>query len=130
MPQFVRFMCAGVVGFLLYYVVYWLLTEVAGVWYITATVVAFVVNHGTNFAFHKAWTFGGSDTGAAHRQLAAYFRNVLTLFVLGVGLVYVLVEYVQLWHMAAQFVNTVFVTVLNYFLARRIFTRPSRSCVA
>ncbi|MFH1990495.1 MAG: GtrA family protein [Patescibacteria group bacterium] len=122
LSQILRFLSAGGPGVLLYYLILYILTDIAGVWYMVSAVIASVVNHSLNFVFQKFWTFKNKDTKNIHRQAGKYALLVISLFIANLFLLYILVEYAHLWYLAAQVIVTILLTVISYLVSRRIFT--------
>ncbi len=121
LPQIRRFLSAGGVGVLLYYLILYFLTDVVGVWYLASAVTASVVNYVSNFILQKFWTFENRGTRNIHEQAGKYAIMVAALFMANLLLLYLLVEYARLWYLAAQVIVTVFLTVISYSVSRRIF---------
>lgn len=123
LTQVLRFVIAGSIGVGLYYVILYVLTELADVWYFTSAIVASVVNVCSNFLFQKLWTFESRSFRRAHQEALAYTAMVIVFFALNLAMLYALVEWMGLWYLAAQVIATIVITVLSFFLSRRIFAR-------
>jgi len=122
LPQTLRFLSAGAFGTLLYYVTFAGLTELLGVeYYILSAIVASVLNFVSNFVLQKIWTFGNKEMQSIRRQAGSYAALWVALFVANVGFLYILVEYVHLWYLTAQIIVTVGLSVISYFVTKRIF---------
>ncbi|MBX4205481.1 MAG: GtrA family protein [Candidatus Doudnabacteria bacterium] len=117
-----RFLGAGGLGVLLYYLILYILTDLFGVWYMASAVIASIVNWTSNFVLQKLWTFQNRDKTNLHRQAGAYLSMAIGLFLANLLLLYVLVEYLRLWYMGAQVIVTVILTVASYFITSRIFS--------
>jgi dolichol-phosphate mannosyltransferase len=120
-----RFLSAGGLGVLLYYMVLYILTDLFGVWYVASAVIASLVNWTSNFVFQKYWTFQNKNKKSIHRQVIYYAAMAATIFVANLALLYVLVEYTHIWYLGAQVIVTVLLTVASYFVASRIFSDPT-----
>ncbi len=121
LTQVMRFLSAGGLGVLLYYLILYILTDVAGVWYMVSAVIASIVNYISNFVLQKFWTFKNKDTKNIHWQASKYAVMTVFLFVANLFLLYVLVEYARLWYLAAQIIVTILLTAISYLISRRIF---------
>jgi len=119
--QILRFCSSGAIGVLLGYLILIVLTEEVGVWYLASAIVASIVNYTSNFLFHKYWTFKDRESHEIHRQIGKYAAMVVFLFLLGITLLYILVECLRLWYLFAQLIVTGVVTVISYLISRRIF---------
>src|SRR3990167_4623308 len=101
--QLLRFCGAGVPGVLLYYIVYVSLTRLTDQWYVAATVVASIASWGLTFLLQKYWAFRNKESEWLMRQIINYAGKVLFfIFILGPGLIYLLVEYAELRDLWAQ----------------------------
>lgn len=120
--QVLRFLSAGAVGTLLYYITLYGLTEYLKVWYVTSAVIAGVLNYSSNFVLQKLWTFQSKQMQGFHKEAGKYAALAATLFVLNVVLLYALVEYAHLWYLAAQVIVTIVLTIISFFVTRWIFS--------
>lgn len=120
-----RFVIAGALGVGTYYILLYVLTEYVGWWYIHSSVAALVVNYSITFVFQKLWTFRDKTHHVLTRQIGAYVVMIACFYVANIALLFILVDGVGLWYMAAQAVITVLLSVISFFLSRRLFTpRP------
>jgi len=119
--QILRFLGAGSVGLLLYFLILYFLTDVVGMWYMVSAAIASVVNYGSKFLLQKFWTFRNKNTETIHLQAGKYALLALLLFVANLALLHALVEYAHLWYLTAQAIATVPLTVVSYLVSRRIF---------
>ena len=119
--QIMRFLSSGVFGTLLYYTILYTLTEYAGVLYVYSAIVAGILNWCSNFAFHKLWTFGKRDIAGTHIEMGRYLVLVGILLSLNTSLLYALVEFFDLWYIAAQLLVTVVITIISFIFTRKIF---------
>lgn len=116
-----RFLSSGIVSVGLYYAVFYLLTERAGVWYLASSLIAFVLYWLANFGLHKYWTFGNREKESAGSQAAKHLGMTMGFLAVSTAGLYVLVEYVGLWYMAASAMLTIILSIASYVLMRKIF---------
>ena len=121
LSQVLRFISAGGLGVLLYYSILYVLTDVAGVWYIASATIAFIVNCASNFGLQKFWTFKNKGIKNVTRQASQYLTMSIVFFAINLVLLYGLVEYARLWYLTAQALLTILLTTTSYFVSRRIF---------
>lgn len=121
LSQIMRFLSAGGVGVVLYYLILYFLTDMIGIWYMASAVAASVVNYGSNFILQKFWTFNNKELRGLHKQAGKYAILAGSLFTANLFLLYALVEYARLWYLAAQIIVTTFLTIISYLVSRRIF---------
>lgn len=121
--QIVRFLIAGGASTVLYYSLYYPLTEWSHVHYLVASGIAFPPAFAANFLLQKLWAFKNVDMIAARRQLGLFTLKHVGLFATnGVGL-FLLVELAHLWHLTAQVGITAVLTAISYLVNRWIFAR-------
>jgi len=122
LSQVMRFLSAGGLGVLLYYLTLYILTDIAGVWYMASAVVASIVNYSANFVLQKYWAFENKDAKNIHRQAGKYALMVMSLFAANLLLLYLLVEYAHIQYLIAQVIATIPLTITSYFATRAVFT--------
>ncbi len=105
--------------FLLY-----VLTDLAGIWYLTSSVLAFVIALLVSFTLQKFVTFKDGATNKLHHQFSKFFVAALLGVILNTAIVYVCVEYLGVWYIISQVIAGIFVMVQNFMLYRLfIFTK-------
>lgn len=121
----VRFICAGLVGFATYYALLYLLTEYVGWWYLTSAMTALIVNYSVTFYLQKVLTFGDRTTHVLGRQIGAYVLMVSCFYAFNSIALYVLVDWMGMWYMAAQIVISAFLTIVSYLISKKLYSpRP------
>lgn len=116
-----RFIVVGGTATAIHLGILFTLTEYGGLWYVYSTVIAFLVALVFNFTAQKYWVFKHADHGSITHQLPLHaLTNVVNLG-LNTGLLFVLVEYVHLWYLAAQVFTSVFIAAESYIVYRWIF---------
>jgi dolichol-phosphate mannosyltransferase len=91
--QLVRFGAVGASGYAVNLIVFTLLVHAAGVDYLVAAVIAFLVALTNNFVWNRLWTFAGTDGHVGFQaarfcvvSLAAFGFNLVVLYTLVAGL--------------------------------------------
>lgn len=77
---------------------------------------------GYNFLLQRAWTFNGRGSAVLNQAFLFLTVNLLGL-VLSTAIVYLLVELLDAWYLAAQAVASVVIALLSFFAYRWIFAR-------
>ncbi|MFA6099052.1 MAG: GtrA family protein [Patescibacteria group bacterium] len=121
LKQIIRFLLAGAPGVILYYVIYYVLTDVCGILYLISAAIAWVINFGSNFLLQKYWTFENKTSDHLKRQAGAYALFMIFVALANLGLLYALVDQAHFHHLVAQVIVTIVLTVVSYFISRRIF---------
>src|SRR2546430_8075900 len=88
--QLVRFAAVGASGYVVNLATYTLCLHVAGLHYLAAGTVAFVVAVTNNFVWNRHWTFRARD-GHAGFQAARFFAVSVAAFLFSLGMLEVLV---------------------------------------
>jgi dolichol-phosphate mannosyltransferase len=119
-----RFFTVGVSGFIVNYVVSFLLVNiVSNVWYLQATLVGIIVSITTNFLLNKVWTFEDRDFSTRHflRQYVLFLTLCSLGAVIQLSLVFVFVEYSHIQY-GISLVMAVCVASLGNFLLNKKIT--------
>ena len=119
-----RFFTVGVSGFIVNYVVSFLLANVvSNVWYLQATLVGIIVSITTNFLLNKVWTFEDRDFSTRHflRQYVLFLTLCSLGAVIQLSLVFVFVEYSHIQY-GISLVMAVCVASLGNFLLNKKIT--------
>ncbi|MBI5138888.1 MAG: GtrA family protein [Candidatus Vogelbacteria bacterium] len=118
-----RFSIAGAAGVVAYYAVLYALTEYLGVWYVVSALIGFILNTGLNFVLQKSWTFKNKDKRLLGHEIGLYSIMVLCFLVGNSLFLFLMVEYLHMWYVAAQVILTVVISILSFIFSRRIFKR-------
>lgn len=121
LSQILRFLGAGGVSVLLYYLLLSFLKEIIGIWYIASSVIAFIVSNALNFVLHKFWTFQNKTIDGIHWQAGKFTVMKIAFLFSNTFLLYALVEYLNLWYLLAQLIASILLTGIGYLISRRIF---------
>jgi dolichol-phosphate mannosyltransferase len=119
-----RFFTVGVSGFIVNYVVSFLIANVvSNVWYLQATLVGIIVSITTNFLLNKVWTFEDRDFSTRHflRQYVLFLTLCSLGAVIQLSLVFVFVEYSHIQY-GISLVMAVCVASLGNFLLNKKIT--------
>ena len=114
--QFVKFGLVGVSNTLITLLVYTLLWNLLGVWYVAASAIGFAVGAVNGFLWNRAWTFKGhvGDSLTPVRWFVVQGCGLL----INSALIYLLVDGAGMDKLAAQGVTIVIVTVLTFIVNR------------
>jgi len=116
-----QYCLAGASGVIIYYAALYGLTEYFGVWYVVSAVVGFILNTGLSFVLQKFWTFQNKTKHKVGYQLVQYIIMKTLFLVANTAFLYLMVEYLRLWYMAAQVMLTVALTVVGFIVSNKIF---------
>jgi dolichol-phosphate mannosyltransferase len=118
-----RFFTVGISGFIVNYVVSFLLANVvSNVWYLQATLVGIIVSITTNFLLNKVWTFEDRDFSTRHflRQYVLFLTLCSLGAVIQLSLVFVFVEYSHIQYGISLVMAVCVASLGNFLLNKRI----------
>jgi len=125
LKRIVRFFIAGGTATAVNLGTLYALVHVAGLWYLTSSVIAFFMGFVVSFTLQKFWTFRDHRTDVVGHQLAVYLGIVLFNLLLNTALVYALVEYVGLSPILAQALAALTIAAEGYFAYRLLVFRDA-----
>ena len=111
--QLVRFAAVGASGYVVNLATYTLCLHVAGLHYLAAGTVAFVVAVTNNFVWNRHWTFRARD-GHAGFQAARFFAVSVAAFLFSLAMLELLVGGLGVHKVLAQAIAIVTATPLNF----------------
>lgn len=91
-----------------------ILTEYAKFWYFYSAVIAYIASIFPNFFLNKYYNFNNKNK-KVFRQLLLFSTISITGLIINQAIMYVLVEYYNLWYMYAKFIAMVFVMFYNFY---------------
>ncbi|MSU73823.1 GtrA family protein [Candidatus Kaiserbacteria bacterium] len=123
LARLVRFVISGGTATAVNLGILFLLTHIFGLWYLTSSIIAFMVAFFVSFTLQKFWTFEDASRSRLRSQAIIYF--LIILFDLGVNtaLMYFFVEHLHLHYLIAQLISGVMIAVMNYFSYKHLVFR-------
>jgi|CXWL01.1.fsa_nt_gi putative flippase GtrA len=115
-----RYLCAGGIVAATSVLVLYFFTDFVGLWYMGSAVCAAVVSVVLSFTLQKFWTFSKRGHKDTVRELMLFFGNAFLNFVTNIVLLYLLVEYADVWYVGAQVIALGVIAVLNFFTYRYV----------
>ena len=106
----------------------YVLTDFAGLWYLASSTLAFIVALFIAFNLHKFWTFEDNQLAGVNKQVFWYLA--LAIFNLGLNglLMFVMVDFLNLWYMFAQIITGAIVAFWSFMIQRKfIFGRSPKA---
>lgn len=88
----IRYVCSGVSGIVGNLLVFSLLVEGLGVWYVYGAIAGFLTAYAITFTLHKLWTFPGTARKRTPFQSLLYLASALTTLALNMLILYALIE--------------------------------------
>lgn len=99
---------------------FFVLVHFGHVYYLTASVMAFVLSMIVSFTMQKFWTFGHRTIRRMHFQFGLYILVALGNLALNTALVYGLVEWAHLWYLLAQFCSGIVIAITGYIAYKHV----------
>jgi dolichol-phosphate mannosyltransferase len=96
----------------------YVLTDLAGVWYVFSAVCSYTAAIGVSFLLHKFWTFSNLETSRVHYELAWFSINSVAGLIVDAAGLYFLVEWFGMWYVLAQIELLGAIAAWNFFLYR------------
>ncbi|MEK7606204.1 MAG: GtrA family protein [Patescibacteria group bacterium] len=127
----VRFLVSGGTAAGLLLGILFVLHEIAGLWYVLASTIAFGIAVIASFLLQKFWTFRDNSRHMVHRQFVLFV--LLALFNMGANalLIYTFTDIFHVWYIFSQIAASLIVAVWSFFIYRHyIFSRPTEAPVA
>ena len=117
----VQFYIVGASGVLVNLGILYILTDIAGFWYVASQVIAISVSITTNFFFNRYWTFGSFVEDK--RNSVMYFKFLIISAIgmsIQLGITVSLVESSGFYHMYGAGIGIAIASGINYILNRRV----------
>ena len=111
--QLIRFCVVGASGYVVNLGVYTLLVEVAGVHYLLAATISFLVAVTNNYTWNRLWTFRHQRGHVAYQGLRFLVVSTIALAA-NLAILHVLVDRLEVGKVLAQAIAIVLVTPLNF----------------
>ena len=135
MIRFMRFLAAGVCGFIVQIAVLAALTQAFGIHYVLATILAVEAAIVVNFAWHEHWTWGArvqgcKGAGVLRRLLSFNALTAVTSIIGGVVVTTFLVETVSMNPIVANSISVLALGALNFVGSDRFVFRAAALAAA
>ncbi len=116
-----RFLVAGGTATVVNIAALYILTDLAGIWYLISSAIAFALSFGVSFTMQKYWAFRNNNIEKVRRQLPMHLSLALFNLAVDVLLVYTLVEMFGMWYILAQIVAAAVIAFESFFAFRWIY---------
>ncbi|HUO50635.1 MAG TPA: GtrA family protein [Candidatus Paceibacterota bacterium] len=114
---FVRFCIVGAIGAVVQLLVLYVLHGVFEMWYLSASVLAFLAAALVGYLLQRGWTFR-SKSARVVREAGGYGLILVANFFLNVTFMYVLVDVLGAWYLGAQALSIAVLSVGSFFANR------------
>jgi putative flippase GtrA len=124
--KILRFLIAGTSTAGVNILILFLLVHFVHVYYLLASVIAYLLSIVVGFTLQKFFTFRDHAIHEAHVQFSLYLVVTLTNLVVNTLLMYIFVTVLGVWYIFAQLFAGVAIAVIGYFgYQKLVFTTPS-----
>lgn len=125
--KLVRYLISGGTAALVNWGTLFLLVHIGTMYYLYASILAFIVSIGVSFILQKFWTFQDNLVHDIHAQFSRYLVIIFLGLALNTALVYLLVEKANVWYLLAQVIATVIIAITNFFCYKHFVFRTRTS---
>lgn len=124
--RLVRYLIAGGTAATANLATLFLLVHKGGIYYVYASIIAFVLSIVVSFTMQKFLTFQDIPLYDVHKQFARYLIVIFANLILNTLLIYLFVEIAGMWYMLAQAIATVIIAITGYVgYSRFVFRNPT-----
>lgn len=116
----IRFLIAGGSAAVVNLGVLYVLTEELMMWYVLASVYAFIAAFFVSFMLQKYWTFKEHTHALVKRQMLMYLGTAGVNILIGTALLYIFVEYLGLHYLFGQVISQGLIAFLSYFVYQHV----------
>jgi putative flippase GtrA len=120
-PRSIRYIFAGGIGFVTAIVVLAFLVEVLNIWYLTASLITFVVATFVSFILQKHITFQNDERGLVGRQLIYFYALAIVNAGVNSLLLYTFVDGFGIFYLIGQFLASATIALYSFFVYRYLF---------
>ncbi len=121
--KLIRYVTSGGTAALANMTALFLLVHFGHVYYLYASILAFIISVGVSFTMQKFWTFRDAHMHDIHTQFARYILVIVANLILNTLLMYMLVEKAGVWYLSAQFFTVIAIAFVGYFAYRHFVFR-------
>lgn len=123
----VRYVISGSSSAMVNLFVLYLFNSVIGLFYLTASIIAFCVAFFVSLILHKFWTFKDHSLEGAHKQGAMYLLNSLFGLSLNTMLMYIFVSLIHIYVLLAQILAGIIVACFTFFISKHIVFKNGKA---
>lgn len=113
-----RFLVAGGACLLLELACLYVMTEWAGLYYLYSSAIAFTISVSVNYWLCRVWVFQGRQKDQSLKVLALFLGSSVAGLGLNQFCMYIFVEVLEIYYMAAKLLAAGIVTAWNFVLKR------------
>ena len=119
--QFIKFGIVGLIGTIINLFILFLLTDLAGVYYLFSAIIAFFIAMTSNFILNKIWSFKEKINDEFRKKWGQFFIVSLAALIINLIFLYILTELLKIHYIISQAMAIVIAMIIN-FLGNKIWT--------
>lgn len=113
--QFIKFCLVGILNTLINLIIFFILTNIFHIYYLISAVFAFLAAVTNSFILNKTWTFKEKISQNTYNKYAKFFLVSIIALVINLLILYVLVEFFNVYNMFAQLIGIASNILINFF---------------
>ena len=121
--QIMRFGVVGVISFLVDYGILYVLTEKANIYYLLSAGISFTVSVVINYLLSMSWVFKSNKKRGKKEEFIIFIVLSLGGLLLNQVMMYVFVDYMNVYYLIAKIVATAIVMIYNFTYRKLILER-------
>lgn len=121
--QIMRFGVVGVISFLVDYGILYVLTEKANIYYLLSAGISFTVSVVINYLLSMSWVFKSNKKRGKKEEFIIFVVLSLGGLLLNQVMMYVFVDYMNVYYLLAKIVATAIVMIYNFISRKLILER-------
>lgn len=125
--QILKFLIAGGIATFADISIYYVLTYLAGLWYVASSISSFIIAFWISFGLQKFWTFRDKNTQEMMRQTYLYFFVAVANLGMSTLIIYSFVDYMNIHKFIAKIFANAIIAGESFFVYRYfIFAKTSK----
>jgi len=108
-----KYATVGLISAVIDFGILFILTDLAGIHYLTSATISFVTAATVNYWFNRRWTF--QSTGKRRKQLPVFFTIAILGLIINNNIIYFSVEKLELHYLLGKVIAAAIVTSWNFF---------------
>ncbi|MBL7058297.1 GtrA family protein [Patescibacteria group bacterium] len=122
--EIIKYLIAGITSAFINISLLFIFTEILKLWYLISSTIAFFFAFCASFGLQKFWTFKDGSLRQIKRQTIMYFSVASMNLVINLGIIYVLVDIVQIWYIYAQIMISSTLAISSFLIYKfKIFNQ-------
>ena len=119
--EFIKFVLVGCINTLLHLSILYLLVEYFSIYYVFASLIAFIIAVINSFIMNTLWTFKKDIKTKTGSRYGKFFIVSVIAVMANLLLLYLITEYIGIWYILSQVIATGFSLIIN-FIGNKFWT--------